>query len=200
MIALLVGCGSAAKPYNAAMKPPFGDESAELASLSDEEYEGESRPDELDQSLRPDLSFVSARNRVTDGGGTTERASAGELEDKSTISIALSDHQDAVTGKVEHVGEDDFGRHVLKSDVPVLVDFYADWCGPCKKLGPTLDRIARQTPGAKVVKVNIDHSPDLARRYGVRSIPTVLVFKDGEAVARNTGLADESTLKGMLGL
>jgi thioredoxin 1 len=102
------------------------------------------------------------------------------------------------TGKVEHVGEDDFEPKVLDSSEPVLVDFYADWCGPCRKLAPVLDRLARETPGARVVKVNIDRSPRLARAYRVNSIPTLLVFKEGRPVAREEGWTDQDTLQSLL--
>jgi thioredoxin 1 len=102
------------------------------------------------------------------------------------------------TGTVQHVGTKDFEQQVLNSEVPVLVDFYADWCGPCKKLAPTLDRIASDTPNAKVVKVNIDDSPKIAKKYGVSSIPTVIVFKNGSLVARNTGVAKQDKLMEML--
>jgi thioredoxin 1 len=100
--------------------------------------------------------------------------------------------------KVEHVGTADFANKVLESNVPVLVDFYADWCGPCRRLAPVLDQIARDTPNARVVKVDIDDHPQLAQKYGVRSIPNVMVFKNGEVTAQRTGLADRESLERML--
>ena len=103
-----------------------------------------------------------------------------------------------VHGKVEHVGSDSFHQDVLNANVPVLVDFYADWCGPCRMLAPVLDQVARNTPNTKVVKVNIDKSPQLAQAYGVSSIPTVMVFKEGSVVAQHTGLADRGTLERLL--
>jgi thioredoxin 1 len=87
---------------------------------------------------------------------------------------------------------------VLQSPAPVLVDFYADWCGPCRRLTPVLQQVARQTPTARVVKVNIDQSPDLARRYGVRSVPTMIVFRDGTAVAQRRGLASKAEIRRLL--
>ena len=81
--------------------------------------------------------------------------------------------------EVLHVNSSTFDQHVLRSDLPVLVDFYADWCGPCKALAPTLEQVAAENPQARVVKVNIDDSPELAARYGVKSVPRLLVFKDG---------------------
>jgi thioredoxin 1 len=100
--------------------------------------------------------------------------------------------------RVEIVETENFDELVLASDVPVLVDFYADWCGPCKKLSPVLDQLARETPDVRVVKVNIDHSKKLAQTYRVRSIPTVMVFKDGVPVSHHTGLANRETLEQLL--
>ena len=101
---------------------------------------------------------------------------------------------------VVHVKESDFDAEVLESDVPVLVDFYADWCGPCKKLSPLLDQLAYQTEGARIVKVNIDDSPQLAIRYGVKGIPHLKVFKDGKAVGQHVGMANRQQLAELLSL
>jgi thioredoxin 1 len=99
---------------------------------------------------------------------------------------------------IDHVDESNFAAKVLKSDVPVVVDFYADWCGPCKMLAPVLSEFAQETPNARVVKVNIDHSPNLADYYGVSSIPTLLVFRNGKATAHHQGLANKNTLKSLV--
>jgi thioredoxin 1 len=93
-----------------------------------------------------------------------------------------------------------FDQHVLASDVPVLVDFYAEWCGPCKALAPTLDQLAAENPQVRVVKVDIDESPELAARYGVRSVPRLMVFKGGQIAAQQSGVASKSRLTAMLGL
>jgi thioredoxin 1 len=108
--------------------------------------------------------------------------------------------QPANTAKPEvmHVNSATFDQHVLRSELPVLVDFYADWCGPCKALAPTLEQVAAENPQARVVKVNIDDSPDLAARYGVKSIPRLMVFKDGQIAAKRNGAASKSALSAML--
>jgi thioredoxin 1 len=102
-------------------------------------------------------------------------------------------------GKVHHADDSNFDEVVLMSDVPVLVDFYADWCGPCRMLSPVLQELARETSDAKIVKVNVDHSPQAAARYGVNAIPSLKVFKDGEVVSEHVGLARKADLKQMLG-
>ena len=103
-------------------------------------------------------------------------------------------------GKVQHANEANFGELVLNSDVPVLVDFYADWCGPCKMIAPVLEELSQEATDARIVKVNVDHSPQLAARYGINSIPSLMVFEDGEVVDGHVGLANKGRLKRMLGI
>jgi thioredoxin 1 len=101
---------------------------------------------------------------------------------------------------VEHANDADFGQLVLNADVPVLVDFYADWCGPCRMIAPVLDDLASELTDAKIVKVNVDRNPGLAAQYRISSIPSLLVFKDGEVVRRHVGLADKAQLKSLIEL
>ena len=100
--------------------------------------------------------------------------------------------------QVQHANETNFDSLVLKSDVPVLVDFYADWCGPCQRLTPILEELAGETPDAKIVKVNVDRSPNLAAEYGVDSIPSLRVFKNGAVTEQLVGLANKSQLKSLI--
>ena len=100
----------------------------------------------------------------------------------------------------DNVKTDDFDQQVLQSDQPVLVDFWAEWCGPCHAIAPVLDQIADERSDLKVVKLNIDEEPVIAQRYGVMSIPTLILFKDGEPQAAAVGAMPKSMLEERLGL
>jgi thioredoxin 1 len=106
--------------------------------------------------------------------------------------------QSESTGRVLTANLESFEQIVLDSEVPVLVDFYADWCRPCQLLAPTLEELAREMPDAKIVKVNVDESPELAGHFGISSIPTLMVFKDGKLEASRRGLVDKASLEQLL--
>lgn len=100
----------------------------------------------------------------------------------------ISTKEATIMSNVKTVTAENFESEVLKSEQPVLVDFYADWCGPCKALSPTIDKVAEAGVGKfKVVKLNTDDSPEIARQYKVRGIPTLIVFRGGEAVKTQVG-------------
>ena len=96
------------------------------------------------------------------------------------------------------VNNQNFEEEVIKSEKTVLIDFYADWCGPCKMLSPIIDEIAEENSEIKVVKVNVDDSQDLAMKYQVMSIPTLVVIKNGEEVNRSVGLIDKSQVANLI--
>ena len=89
--------------------------------------------------------------------------------------------------KTLHITKETFEKEVLQSNIPVLLDFWAPWCGPCRMVGPILDEIAEEREDIKVCKVNVDEEPELAGSYDVMTIPTLMVIKDGEIVSQSAG-------------
>lgn len=100
--------------------------------------------------------------------------------------------------KVLHIDKDNFHKEVLNSDKPVLLDFFASWCGPCRMVGPILDEIAEEREDIKVCKVNIDEQPELAHRYRIMTIPTLMVLKDGNIVEQSVGAKPKHQILAMV--
>lgn len=101
--------------------------------------------------------------------------------------------------RIQHADDANFYNLILKSDAPVLVDFYADWCVPCQRLTPILEELAAENPQAKIVKVNVEHNPQLVAKYGIDSIPRLMIFKNGRVAGQMVGLASKNQLRKLLG-
>jgi len=104
-----------------------------------------------------------------------------------------------MTDSIKHVTDASFESDVLKSDLPVLVDYWAEWCGPCKMIAPLLDEAAKLYEGrVTIAKLNVDDNPDTAAKFGIRGIPTLMLFKDGKAAATKVGAMSKSQLSAFL--
>ena len=98
-----------------------------------------------------------------------------------------------------HFTDENFNEEVLSSNIPVLVDFYADWCGPCKMLAPVIEALAGEFEGkAKIGKLNVDNASETAQKYGIMSIPTLLYFKNGEVVNKTVGVVSKTEIEQIL--
>ena len=99
------------------------------------------------------------------------------------------------TKDIHHVTDDTFDPEVLKSDTPVLVDYWAEWCGPCKSIAPILDEVAKEYEGRlKIAKINVDENQQVPARFGIRGIPTLMLFKNGELAATKVGALSKAQL------
>jgi thioredoxin 1 len=104
-----------------------------------------------------------------------------------------------MSDQIKHVSDTSFDADVLKSDRPVLVDYWAEWCGPCKMIAPILEEVAKEYAGRlTVAKVNVDENPEIPGKYGIRGIPTLMLFKNGQAAATKVGALSKSQLTAFL--
>ncbi len=100
---------------------------------------------------------------------------------------------------VKNLNNENFNAEILDRDGIAIVDFYADWCGPCKMMAPVIDKIAEENPELNVAKVNVDESGELAAQFGIMSIPTLIVFKDGKEINRSLGAKNKAAILSLLG-
>src|SRR5688572_23566601 len=116
----------------------------------------------------------------------------GVVQETSPVRKRMSDN-------IKHVTDESFEPEVLKSDVPVLVDYWADWCGPCKAIAPVLEEVAKDYAGKlKVAKLNVDENQEVPKKYGIRGIPTLMLFKNGNIEAQKVGALSKSQLTAFL--
>lgn len=101
--------------------------------------------------------------------------------------------------EIVKITKDNFEKEVLNSSIPVLADFNAEWCGPCRMLGPILEEVAKKSDSYKIVSINIDDEDELAEKFNVSSIPCLVLFKDGQEVSRSVGLRPQDEIEAMLG-
>jgi len=100
-----------------------------------------------------------------------------------------------MSSKIVHVSDESFEEEVLNADIPVLIDYWAEWCGPCKMIAPILDELAEEySERVKIAKLNIDDNPETPPKYGIRGIPTLMIFKDGNVEATKVGAVSKSQL------
>lgn len=127
---------------------------------------------------------------------TLNRVALGRLDDRPTCAEC---HKPVLLDRPVHARDDHLSKVIGGATVPVIVDFYADWCAPCKMMAPVLDELARERAGELlVVKVNSDQNPVSPQHYGVRGIPTLIVFRDGQEVGRQVGFAPKAQLVALI--
>ena len=115
------------------------------------------------------------------------------------VRITIRNNKEVSIMSVIAVNSDNFESVVLKSEKPVLVDFWANWCGPCKMLAPVLESLAQDKPEIAVAKVNVDENPELAMVYRISAIPALMVFRDGKVVNQSVGFQNRESLEALIG-
>lgn len=153
------------------------------------------------KKIAPTPNTTDLKNTNLQENITTEISSSNENIIENVVENQFSDNLEnetksttIETGKVIEVTESTFDEEVLKSDKTVLIDFYADWCGPCKILSPIVEEVAKENPDLKVVKIDVDDNGGLSYEYGAYYIPTLVVIKDGKEVNRHTGVIQKEDI------
>ena len=145
-------------------------------------------------NINQDENIVSNDNINQDENIVSDSANQNEILDSNENSVQNATSNETNIGKVIEVTESTFDEEVLKSDKTVLVDFYADWCGPCKLLSPVVEEVAKENPNLKVVKIDVDANENLSYEYRTYSIPTLVVIKNGKEVNRSVGVISKSDI------
>ncbi len=148
----------------------------------------------LNKQEELEVNKIADNNEIID----TENSSANLSQNITNSNQEKILEEENMSEKVLEVTSDNFKKEVLESEKTVLIDFYADWCGPCKKLSPIVEEVAGEEENVKFVKMNIDNSEDIAIEYQVMSIPTLVVIKNGKEVDRSVGLIDKSRIKELI--
>jgi thioredoxin 1 len=118
---------------------------------------------------------------------------------RAAVSPPSPTHEASMSELIDHVSDDTFETDVLKADTPVLVDYWAEWCGPCKAIAPVLDEVAKEYQGKlRVVKLNVDDNHEVPKKYSIKGIPTLMLFKNGNVEATKVGALSKSQLTAFL--
>ncbi|HOA53279.1 MAG TPA: thioredoxin [Thermogutta sp.] len=165
------------------------------------------RPESISETLAVTPADQNSVRRSGEGDAISRETTKTDQPFRDTSTNPSQEKKETRTmwftgGKntIEHANAANFNTLVAQSSVPVLVDFYADWCGPCRALAPILEQLAQEVNGVRIVKVNVDQAPTLAAQYRVSAIPTLILFDQGRPVQRITGLASKEDLKRLLAL
>ena len=142
--------------------------------------------------------YINKKGQEYMQGGQTEDMLNVDNSINTIEENTINQNEEETSMSVIKVTDQNFEQEVLESDMPVLVDFYADWCGPCKMLSPVVEEVAEENSNIKVVKVNVDESQKTAVKYQIMSIPTLVVIRNGNEVTRSVGIISKSEILNMV--